>query len=119
VSPKGAKEKSPSKTGSVTVEVMNGAEDGREIICDRFPITIGRSGESSIGLACDHLISRNHARISKSKKGFMLEDLKSTNGTFIEDKRIRKSTPVQSGQLFRVGATLLRIKARPARESSN
>jgi len=114
MSPKGPQERPPAKTDSVTVEVMNGAEDGREIICDKFPITIGRSGENSVGIACDHLISRNHARISTSEKGFMLEDLKSTNGTFVENKRIRKSTPLRPGQLFRVGATLLRINARAA-----
>jgi pSer/pThr/pTyr-binding forkhead associated (FHA) protein len=98
---------------------MNGPEDGREIICDGFPITIGRSGENSIGISCDNLISRNHARITRTEKGFVLEDLKSTNGTFIDNKKIRKNSLVRAGQLFRVGATLLRIKARPAKKISN
>jgi pSer/pThr/pTyr-binding forkhead associated (FHA) protein len=100
------------------VEVMNGPEDGREIVCDRLPITIGRSGENSIGLSCDHLISRYHATIEKSEEGFVLKDLKSTNGTFIEDKKVRKSTPIEPDQLFRVGATLLRMKKRLPKKSS-
>lgn len=116
MSPKDVRKKQSSKSGPITVEVMNGPEDGREIVCDRLPITLGRSGENSIGLSCDHLISRNHARIHKSDKGFTLEDLKSTNGTFIGKKRVRKSTPVKPSQLFRVGATLLRMKIRPAQK---
>jgi hypothetical protein len=56
----------------VVVEIMNGPEDGREIICDGFPITIGREKESTVRLQCDHLVSRNHARITKSDVGFIL-----------------------------------------------
>ena len=118
MSPEDIRKAPPPKTGPIMVEVMNGPEDGREITCDKFPITIGRSSENSIGLSCDHLISRHHARIEKSEKGFVLKDLKSTNGTFIKDKQVRKSTPIEPDQLFRVGATLLRMKMRPSKKSS-
>ena len=99
----------------IVIEVMSGPEDGREIVCNKTPITIGRSNENSISLSCDHLISRCHARIAKSGDEFNLEDLGSTNGTFIGKKRVReKSMPVGPDELFRVGATLLKIKPRQA-----
>ena len=118
MSPEDIQKPPPPKTHSLMVEVMNGPEDGREITCDKFPITIGRSGENSIGLSCDHLISRHHARIEKSEKEFVLKDLKSTNGTFIKDKQVQKNTPIELDQLFRVGATLLKMKMRPPKKSS-
>ncbi len=112
---------SPSrKTDRIVIEVMSGPEDGREIICDKTPITIGRSSENSVSLPSDHLISRCHARISGSKDGFSLEDLGSTNGAFIGKKRVRKdSAPLKPDELFRIGATLLRIKPRRAGVSSS
>lgn len=107
-----------AKKYPIVVEVMNGPEDGREIVCNKTPITIGRSNENSVSLTCDHLISRCHARVAKSGDEFKLKDLGSTNGTFIGKKRIReKSVPVKSDELFRVGATLLRIKLRPTEVS--
>ncbi len=97
----------------VVVEIMNGPEDGREIICDGFPITIGRGKESAVRLQCDHLVSRNHARITKSDVGFILSDMGSTNGTFVGRKRVRKTASLRFGKLFRVGATLLMVRRRP------
>jgi pSer/pThr/pTyr-binding forkhead associated (FHA) protein len=110
---------SAPKTSPIIVEVMNGPEDGREITCSSLPITIGRSNENSIGLSCDQLISRRHAKIETSEHVFFLEDLKSTNGTFIENKKIKKGTPIEPDKLFRVGATLLRIKMRTSQKSAD
>ena len=107
-----------AKTDPIVIEVMSGPEDGREIVCNKTPITIGRSNENSISLSCDHLISRCHARIAKSGDEFNLKDLGSTNGTFIGKKHVREdSVPVRPNELFRVGATLLRIKPRQAKVS--
>jgi len=94
----------------VVIEVMNGPEDGREIICGSFPISIGRENENTVDLHCDHLVSRNHARITQMEGGLFLSDLGSTNGTFIGKKRVREDSPIKPGKLFRVGATLLRVK---------
>jgi len=108
----------PSEAGQVMIEIMNGPEDGLEVLCEKFPFTIGRASENAVSLQCDHLISRRHARIARSDRGFLLSDLKSTNGTFIENKRVKKTTPIESESLFRVGATLLRIKPAPGKAPS-
>jgi pSer/pThr/pTyr-binding forkhead associated (FHA) protein len=95
---------------TIVVEVMNGPEDGRLVPCEKAPITIGRAPDNAVHLSFDHLISRHHARILRQEKTFVLSDLKSTNGTFIGRKRIRKDAPIHPHMLFRVGATLLRIR---------
>jgi len=53
-------------------------------------ITIGRSKDNDIVLA-DHAVSRNHARIIKTKEGFLLSDLGSFNGTEVNEKPIQSA----------------------------
>ena len=103
-------EKSPPGTSeTIIVEVMNGPEDGRLVPCEKTPVSIGRAPDNVVRLSFDHLISRHHARILRPEGTFVLCDLKSTNGTFIGRKRIRKDAPIYPHTLFQVGATLLRI----------
>lgn len=118
MSPENSKNAPASKTDKILIEVMNGPEDGRRIVCHKVPITIGRGNENSVSLRCDSLISRQHASIAESEEEFVLCDLGSTNGTFIDKKRVRKAVPIEPGKLFRVGGTLLKIKRRPAKRPS-
>ena len=124
MSPENPKE-SPSreadrKADRIVIEIMSGPEDGRKIACSKTPITIGRAGENSVSLPGDHLVSRRHARISRSEGEFSLEDLGSANGTFLGKKRVlKKGARVKPDELFRVGATLLRIKPRRVGVSSS
>lgn len=105
-----------SKGGRLIVEVMNGPEDGRVIDCLEFPITIGRASDNIVHLPYDHLISRNHAKIERSENALILCDLKSTNGTFFHDKRIKGDARIGLNNMFRVGATLLSIRLRSSKE---
>jgi pSer/pThr/pTyr-binding forkhead associated (FHA) protein len=95
----------------IILEVMNGAEDGRLVVCEESPVSIGRASDNTVCLPYDHLISRHHAQVVKSGANFILRDLSSTNGTFVGRERVLKETPVKPNMLFRVGATLLRIKS--------
>lgn len=95
---------------NIIVEIMSGPEDGRLVSCNKTPISIGRASDNDVRLLYDHLISRYHARILKPEEQFVLCDLKSTNGTFIGKKKVRKDSPIKPRKLFKVGATLLRIK---------
>lgn len=107
--------KSPAgRTGKVSVEFMNGPEDGRVVVCDKTPISIGRGTDNSICIAYDHLVSRHHAKIMSSEGKFLLCDLDSTNGTFVGSKRVREETPIEPNRLFRIGATQLMLKPRSA-----
>ncbi|NCC32171.1 MAG: FHA domain-containing protein [Chloroflexia bacterium] len=64
-------------------------QDGhyRELDWDREQLTIGRDGANDIVI--DHpLASRRHARLEQTEDGFVLRDLESTNGTFVNQERI-------------------------------
>lgn len=89
---------------------MGGPEDGRIIICDKMPISIGRATDNVVHLPYDHLISRRHARLVEAEGKMMLCDLKSTNGTFVGSRRVHGKIIIERGKLFRVGATLLSMK---------
>ncbi|RJP71449.1 MAG: FHA domain-containing protein [Candidatus Abyssobacteria bacterium SURF_17] len=101
----------------ITIEIMNGPEDGRVVVCDKTQISIGRATDNTIHLPYDHLISRRHAKIVAFGDSLTLSDLHSTNGTFVGRERVHEGTVLPPNTLFRVGATLLMAK-RPAAEAS-
>jgi len=80
--------------------VVNG--DGR--LLTRFPYTIGREG-SDLTISGDQHVSRNHARITFENGVFYIEDMGSSNGTFINDARITAHRPMPLG-LTDVGASI-------------
>src|SRR5262249_27404423 len=61
------------------------------------PITIGRSPHQTLAFADDAQLSRQHARVSLVNGEVVAEDLKSTNGTFVDAKRITGSTTLKAG----------------------
>jgi pSer/pThr/pTyr-binding forkhead associated (FHA) protein len=95
---------------------MNGAEDGRIIECAEFPITMGRASDNMAHLPYDHLISRNHAKIERNQNTLTLCDLKSTNGTFFHEKRVKEDIRIGLNKIFRVGATLLTIRLHSSKD---
>ncbi len=72
-----------------------------------FPLTqeyvyIGRSPQNDIVINNPHL-SRQHARLIRQKDVYLLEDLDSTNGTFVNDRRITHAVLLQPGDRIRLG----------------
>ena len=60
----------------------------KEVLVDKGEITIGRDSRNDLQI--DNLaVSSKHARIFKHPKGYAIEDLKSTNGTYVNNKRIK------------------------------
>ena len=76
-------------------------------------IVLGRDAE------CDHrvdrpMVSGRHARISRSAAGpLILEDLGSSNGSFVNGRRVEGSLPVEAGDLIGLGSYLLRLEVPP------
>ena len=61
----------------------------REIEIDQDEITIGRNEDNDIRI--DNMaVSGNHARITRDQDDYYIEDLNSTNGTFVNEEKIRK-----------------------------
>jgi pSer/pThr/pTyr-binding forkhead associated (FHA) protein len=67
-------------------------------------LVIGRSSSANLVID-DEFASGRHARVVPGPNGWLLEDLSSTNGTYIGEQRITGSVAVRSGQQFRIGQT--------------
>jgi hypothetical protein len=71
-------------------------------------IVIGRSSSANLVLD-DEFASGRHARLIPGPDGWVLEDLGSTNGTYLGRQRITGPTPVKAGQTVRIGSTRLEL----------
>jgi diguanylate cyclase (GGDEF)-like protein len=81
----------------------------------RYPLRdrqllLGRGDESDIKLQ-DHSVSRKHAKIEPSAEGYYVQDLQSTNGTFVNDRQIDGPSLLQDGDYLRVGNCIYRYLA--------
>lgn len=82
--------------------VREGPQAGRAFELQQAVIGIGRSKSSDIRID-EPLISRHHARLTRVGGDYVLEDLNSTNGTFVNGRRISVPTPIQPGDVVRLG----------------
>ncbi|MGS0683987.1 FHA domain-containing protein FhaB/FipA [Nakamurella sp. GG22] len=73
------------------------------------PILIGRAEDSTLVLDDDYASTR-HARITQQGSEYFLEDLGSTNGTYLDRARITTPTPVPIGVPIRIGRTVLELR---------
>lgn len=74
--------------------------DSSEFILTQPFMTLGRSGSCDIQIATGHA-SREHARVSVLEDGIWIEDLNSTNGTFVNNERIEGLLKVKPGDVIR------------------
>jgi diguanylate cyclase (GGDEF)-like protein len=71
------------------------------------PVVIGRGDDCEIQIQ-EHSVSRRHARIECNDDGYTVEDLKSTNGTFINDRPVT-TAKLHDGEYLRVGNCIYRF----------
>jgi FHA domain len=94
-------------------EVVAGRAIGMSILLDD-ELLIGRHADGAGRLADDDEISRSHARISLDRSGFCaIEDLGSTNGTFVNGLRISGPQTLSVGDTLEVGGTTLVVRELP------
>jgi pSer/pThr/pTyr-binding forkhead associated (FHA) protein len=77
---------------------------------DSSAVTIGRAPENDLALDADEFASVEHARIEPRRDGVWLEDLGSTNGTFLNGVKLTQPRKLSSGDVIRVGETDLRFQ---------
>jgi pSer/pThr/pTyr-binding forkhead associated (FHA) protein len=78
----------------------------RELEWDAEQITIGRDGANDIVI--DHpLASRRHARLERTEDGFIVRDLESTNGTFVNQERIEGACPLHNQDQVIIADTII------------
>src|SRR4051794_21542872 len=93
-----------------TLKVTAGNATGQDVPPER-ELVIGRSTPGIGSLGGDSEISRVHARVFRDPSGQLtVEDLGSTNGTFVNGNRISSPTPLRPGDELRVGQTTLGVE---------
>jgi pSer/pThr/pTyr-binding forkhead associated (FHA) protein len=96
--------------GAARLEVVAGNAAGTTILVED-ELVIGRHAEGAGRLADDEEISRSHARVSLDASGFCaIEDLGSTNGTFVNGLRISAPMTLSEGDTIEVGGTTLIVR---------
>jgi pSer/pThr/pTyr-binding forkhead associated (FHA) protein len=107
---RGAQKAPTKRRGSPThVVVTEGSNVGGRAELDHAPILIGRGNDAGIRLDDDY-VSTRHARIAASGDQWFVEDLGSTNGTYIGTVRITQPTTVTLGTQIRIGKTILELR---------
>ena len=96
--------------------VTEGAEHGRIIELGAEPITIGRTPPCEIVLR-DVELSRSHCRVHLQEDMISVEDLESTNGTFIDGRRVDGTATLREGGYLQIGRHLLKYERRSRHES--
>ncbi|NQX29153.1 FHA domain-containing protein [Microbacteriaceae bacterium VKM Ac-2854] len=89
--------------------ITSGPRRGTEIQLGGEPLTIGRSGESGLVIRDDYT-STHHARLLIWNDEWMIQDLDSTNGTFLEGRRVSVPTKVPLGAPIKVGTTTFELR---------
>lgn len=89
--------------------VTAGALAGTRITLGEVPITIGRAEDSTLVITDDYASAR-HARLVPRAGQWYLEDLGSTNGTYLDRAKVSAPTPVPLGVPIRIGRTSLELR---------
>jgi len=90
--------------------VQAGAAAGQEFALDKDTITLGRALDNDVILD-DEQVSRHHANIRRQRDQFVLTDLASANGTFVNRVRITEPHVLRSGEIIQMGATVLEFRS--------
>jgi hypothetical protein len=97
------------------VRVEAGFRRGREIILTKERTAIGRAEDCDIGLFGDSAAEKHHASIVQAGSRFYLENATSNGGTFVNDQPVKDRVALRSGDLIRLGKSMLRFNERPKR----
>lgn len=99
-----------SRRGSTGLVITEGPLQGTVIPLGTTPISIGRAPDSTVVLDDDY-VSTNHARLVPNGTHWIVEDLSSTNGTWIDRVRVDGPTVLKPGSTLRIGLTALELRS--------
>lgn len=92
-----------------TLVVTEGSLQGTSVTLGGNAVTIGRSPESTLVIDDDYA-SNHHARVYPHNDSWVVEDLGSTNGTYLQRNRVTAPTVVPIGVPIRIGKTVLELR---------
>jgi hypothetical protein len=84
--------------------------DGEEFDLNSSQLTIGRGNQNDIPITSDEYASAGHARFEPRQDGVWVQDLGSTNGTFLNGARLESPRRLTRGDVLRIGETDLRFE---------
>jgi len=99
----------PRRGVPTQVVIVEGGNKGEAISLEQAPLLIGRGNDAAIRLDDDY-VSTRHARIASSGEQWFVEDLGSTNGTYVGSSRISQATAIQLGSQVRIGKTIMELR---------
>src|SRR4051812_25664279 len=93
----------------LVLEIVEGPNAGRQVQLDKS-LDIGRADEAGVHLD-DEQVSRLHARVTPSESGALVEDLGSSNGTYVNDQPVIGQREVRRGDDIRTGLSVIRVRS--------
>ena len=98
------------QTGELVVLKSPALAEGERHQLNSSPLTIGRGQDNDVALDDDDFASTQHARVEPRRDGVWLEDIGSTNGTFLNGAQVSRPRRLTPGDVIRVGETDLRFE---------
>jgi len=101
-----------AKTGKPPTQLVMRTEDGKKsgtFVLKQDPLQIGRADACHVRLE-DRYSSQFHARLYPADGVWHLEDLGSTNGTYLNRQRVQGTIEVHAGDQIRIGRTTLELR---------
>lgn len=96
-------------TSASRLVIVAGPKAGIELPLTTQPLTIGRSGESGLVIRDDYT-STHHARLMLLNDSWVIQDLDSTNGTYLDGKRVVVPTQIPLNTPVKIGTTSFELR---------
>jgi FHA domain-containing protein len=96
------------EAGRLVVVKSPALGEGEEWALDSAPLTFGRSAQNDVRLERDEFASSRHARVEARRDGVWVEDVGSTNGTYLNGIKLTRAKRLTPGDVVRIGETELR-----------
>jgi FHA domain len=109
-SPEAAALAASAEPGRLVVVKSSVLEQGAGYKLNSAPLTIGRGEQNDVPLGSDEFASARHARVEQRQDGAWVEDIGSTNGTYVNENKLTRPRRLSAGDVLRVGSTELRYE---------
>jgi hypothetical protein len=97
-------------SGKLVVVKSPELDEGMDYELNSAQLTVGRGGQNDVALSSDEYASARHARFEPRQDGVWVQDLGSTNGTYLNGTRLERPRRLKHGDVVRVGETDLRYE---------